>query len=177
MTSDVNPAERVRLRVVQRLSELRWTKRELGQKMGGKGDAWAGAVWKGKIKFQLKDLDELARVLKMPVAALVKRDDDEAEFLSPSERRLLRAVRALPVPVRDHLIVLADYLVGVMPEEIELLSLYRTLTDEERQRLNHAAQVLKMSQHVERHSARAPETPPATSGPPSTGERRLRRQK
>jgi hypothetical protein len=176
MSPELDPAERVRLRVLQRLSDLGISKRELGLRMGGKKDAWAHDVLKGAIKFQLKDLDALAKALKMPVAALVKRDDDEAEFLAPSERRLLRAIRALPLAVRDHLIVLADYLVGVMPDEIELLTLYRTLTPEERQRLTHAAHVLRLSQDVEARKGRSAD-PPGEAPQGAAAPRRVQRQK
>lgn len=171
MSSEPDPAERVRRRALHRIHELGLAKRELGKRMDGKKDAWANEVLKGEIKFQLKDLDLLARALKTTAAALVKSEDEDAEYLTPSERRLLRAIRALPMAVRDHLIVLADYLVGVMPEEIELLTLYRSLTEEERERLEHAAHVLKLSQGVEARTRRSESHQDATDPAASTSRR------
>ena len=41
----------------------------------------------------------------------MRRDEDELWELRPTEMRLVRAVRALPPVLRDHLVTLAEYLV------------------------------------------------------------------
>jgi transcriptional regulator with XRE-family HTH domain len=145
---DVNARERVRTRLRHLLGERNLTGRALGQRLGH-GDQWVSNLLNGRFGLKLEELDAVAQAVGTTPSELVKRPDDDVDVLTPSERRVLRALRALPPAVRDHLIILADYLVGVMPDEIELLSIYRSLTPNERQRLDHAAHVLKLSQGVE----------------------------
>jgi hypothetical protein len=124
-------------------------------------------VLTGKAGLSLDKLDDVAHALKMTVSELVRKDGYEPDVLRPSEVRLLRAIRRLPVPIRDHLIILADYLVGVMPDEIDLLTLFRKLRPEFQERLFHAAEVLQLTQTDEARSA------PSATGPTVTAQETL----
>ena len=76
----------------------------------------------------------------------MRKDDGELCELRPTEMRLVRAVRGLPPALRDHLVTLAEYLIGVVPDEIEFLNAYRLLTPEEQVRVRHGVEVLLVTQ-------------------------------
>lgn len=144
MTKDKEGArERVRLRLKDLLAEHNIDQRTFGKKLGRqRPDQYAWSILSGRAPLALDDLDVAAHVARTTPGELVRGLDEEAWILSPTEMRTVRALRALPPAIRDHLVTLADYLRGVAPEEIELLQRYRQLDPEEQERLVHGLEVL-----------------------------------
>lgn len=145
------------------------TGREFGKKLGH-GDQWVSNLLTGRFGLSLDELDAAARAVGVPPSELVRDYDEEARVLTPSESRILRALRQLPMPIRDHFRVLAEYLVGVAPEEIGLITKYRKLTEEEQRRVEHLLDVLLLSQGAERRRAASdnravPESPEDEASP------------
>lgn len=145
-----NARERVRLSIRRRLSEFGMTGRAFGRAFSandGKGhvDTWVSGLLNGQFGLSLDELDEAARILKTTPSELVRSEYDHAEYLTPSERRVVLAVRKLPPPIRDHFLLLAEYLIGVAPEEIDLLRDFRDLTDDERARVRHWIHVVRIA--------------------------------
>lgn len=134
-SDEVNAARRVSARIKQRLEELGTTNRAFGQSLG-RNDAWVSSLLSNKFDLLLRELDRVASVLRLPAGELV-RFSDEAWDLTPTEMRVVRSLRMLPPVVRDHIMLLADYLVGATPPEIEFLQRVRRLEDEDRRRIVH----------------------------------------
>lgn len=151
---ETNAWERVRLAIIRRKNELGMTNREFGRKFStpdgkGHGDQWTSNLLSPKqpTSLSLQELDEAARILRTTAAELVRSAYDHSEYLTPTEHRIMEAVRALPPPVRDLFRTLAEYLVGVAPEEIEFLIEFRGLaSDVERAKVKHWTRALRLAQ-------------------------------
>lgn len=126
---------RVAQRIKRLLEDRGQTNRAFGVWMGHK-DQWVSNLLAGRFALALDELDRAAAFLNVPPGDLVRIMDEPYE-LSPTEIRVVRALRMLPVPVRDHYVILADYLVGVTPGEIDLLAKLRKLNPDELRRVNH----------------------------------------
>lgn len=149
-TRDVNATARVIEAIKRRLDALGMTGRAFGRGFSandgrGHGDQWVSNLLKGRHRLSLDELDEAARILKCTPAELVKTDFETAEYLSPTERRIVQALRTIPAVIRDHFLVMAEYLVGIAPEEIGFLEEYRELTESERTRVRHWIHVTRTS--------------------------------
>lgn len=141
-SDDMAPDARTRIRNrIKALLEQRGQTNRAFAKWLGHGDQWASNLLAGRFALSLDELDRAAAFLNVPPSDLVRLSDADGVELSPSERRVVEAMRTLPVPVRDHLMLLADYLVGVTPSEVELLALLRKLTGTELRRVMHWADV------------------------------------
>lgn len=141
MAVEVNARERVRRRLKALLSEHGVTGRAFGKRLGH-GDQWVSNLLNGRFALSLEDLDEAAHLARTTPSELVRHDSDEIAVLSPTEARVVRALRVVPPAIRDHVVTLLDYLRGVAPEEIELLRRFRQLTAEEQQTIVHGLDVL-----------------------------------
>lgn len=156
MPTDVKTSTRVRDRVRILLAEQGLTNRAFGKRVGH-GDQWVSNLLAGRVKLKGLDvLDLFASALGTLPSDLVRRDGEESWTLTPSEMRLLRAVRALPLAIRDHLRVLAEYLMGVAPEEIDLLTEFRKLAADEQERVRQSVAFLRMPQNVVPRTATTP---------------------
>lgn len=165
----VNAAARVSRRITERLKERGLTGRALAQRLSH-GDGWISGIKLGKWALGLDELDEAAEFLGLTPSDLVRKDGGLWE-LQPTEQRLVRALRALPPILRDHLVTLAEYLMGVAPDELEMLIAYRQLSPDERRRIQHGVDVLRATQSVSpRTEAHA--HPPETAGRSSRKARR-----
>lgn len=148
---DVNARERVRLAIRHRLEQLGMTGRAFGRHFSandGKGhvDTWVSGLLNGQFALSLDELDEAAHILKVTTAELVKSPFETAEYLTPTEHRIIEAARRLPPSVRDHLSVFAEYLSGVVPEEIEHLREFRHLDEDDQQRIREWTRALRFAQ-------------------------------
>lgn len=119
------PRTRVRQRIKRLLEDRGKTQREFARWLGH-GDQWASNLLRGEFSLSLDQIDRVAAFFKVPPSEII-RVSDEAWELSPTEMRVVRALRMLPPPVRDHLVTLADYLIGTTPEEVDLLQRIRAL--------------------------------------------------
>lgn len=174
-SEDVAPDARTRVRQrIRALLEKRGkTNRAFAGWMGHK-DQWASNLLAGRFSLSLDELDRAASFLNVPPSDLVKLDDQSVE-LSPSERRVVEAMRTLPVPVRDHLMLLADYLVGVTPREVDFLATVRRLSAADQKRIFDYAAMTAL--------VRSPEPdpvdligPPETSGQPASPTQHTRKR-
>jgi transcriptional regulator with XRE-family HTH domain len=156
VASEVKAGQRVRARLKRLLTEKQMTNRAFGKRLGH-GDQWVSNLLAGRFDLSLNDLDDAARAVEALPSDLVRRDDEEAWTLTPSEMRLVRAVRALPMALRDHLRVLAEYLMGVAPEEIELLTEFRKLGQEDQDRVRQSVAFLRLPQGGAPRIAATPE--------------------
>jgi len=143
--------ERVRERIRQRLADLHLTGRAFGRAFSandGRGhvDTWVSGLLSGQFALSLDELDEAAYILKLTPAALVKSEYETAEYLTPSEYRIVTAMRTIPPAVRDHFLLLAEYLIGVLPEEIDMLQGFRELTADQQRDVRHSIRVLRIAQ-------------------------------
>ena len=128
-------ATRVRQRIARLLDDRGHTQRALAKALGH-GDQWASNLLSGRSQLTWDDLDKVARFLNVPPSEIVRASDDAWE-LTPTEMRTVRALRMLPPVVRDHLVMLADYLIGATPDEVELLKRVRRLEPEQLRRIEH----------------------------------------
>src|SRR3990167_100347 len=162
---------RVRLRIKHLLEERGKTQR-LFAKALGHGDQWASNFLRGEFALSLDQIDAAAAFLGVPPSELVREGGDPWE-LSPSEMRVVRAMRMLPPPVRDHLVTLADYLIGVTPEEVELLNRIRTLTADNLQVVDRWIE-MKLFEQARGPAAPDRDAPPLVVAPPTMPTRRTR---
>ena len=162
---------RVRLRIKHLLEERGKTQR-LFAKALGHGDQWASNFLRGEFALSLDQIDAAATFLGVPPSELVREGGDPWE-LSPSEMRVVRAMRMLPPPVRDHLVILADYLIGVTPEEVEFLNRIRTLTVENLQVVDRWIE-MKLFEQARGPAAPGRAAPTQTVAPPTMPARRTR---
>lgn len=167
--ADAKAHERVRARLRQFLANDGLTGRAFAKRVGH-SEQWVSNLLNGRVALALDDLDAVAVATKRTPSELVRKDEDELWELRPTEMRLVRAARELPPALRDHLIVLAEYLVGVAPDEIGFLNSFRLLTPEEQMRVRHGVEVLLATQNaVPRRESR--ESPEATGDPAGRGVR------
>lgn len=124
-----DPRTRIRQRIKRLLEDRHRTQRQLAKWLGH-GDQWASGLLSGKTPLMLDELDRVALFFRVPPGEIVRISDEPWE-LAPTEMRVVRALRMLPPAVRDHLVTLADYLIGATPEEVELLKKVRLISDED----------------------------------------------
>ncbi len=137
-------ATRVRQRIARLLEDRGYTQRALAKAVGH-GDQWASNLLSGRSLLTWEDLDKVAKFLRVPPSEIVRVSEDAWE-LTPTEMRVVRALRMLPPAVRDHLVTLADYLIGATPDEVELLKRVRQLTPAELRRIEHWIDVTLLAQ-------------------------------
>lgn len=137
-------ATRLRQRIVRLLDDRGQTQRALARALGH-GDQWASNLLSGRQQLAWDDLDKVAKFLNVPPGELVRVSDEPWE-LTPTEMRVVRALRMLPPAIRDHLVTLADYLIGATPDEVELLKRVRQLTPAELHRIEHWIDVTLLAQ-------------------------------
>jgi transcriptional regulator with XRE-family HTH domain len=166
---------RVRQRIKALLEQRGQTNRAFAQWLGHK-DQWASNLLAGRFALSLDEIDRAAAFLNVPPSDLVKVDDADGVELSPSERRVVNAMRMLPLPVRDHLMLLADYLVGVTPAEVELLATLRKLSATELRRVAHWADVQALGRGTGPVQV-DPDGPAQEAAPPAQPARRTRAPK
>ena len=162
---EVNAKLRVRDRILARLDELGMTGREFAKRVGGYKDGWFNAIKKGRNALALADLDSAAAVLKTTPGELVRRGE-EGWDLRPSEARMIRAMRLLPPVIQDDLIQLTEYLVGVSPDEVEMLNEYRELTTGQQSLVRHWIHVMPLAGELEPERALPADLPQTTAAPP-----------
>ena len=162
---------RVRLRIKRLLEERGKTQRMFAKALDH-GDQWASNFLRGEFALSLDQIDAAAAFLGVPPSELVREGGDPWE-LSPSEMRVVRAMRMLPPPVRDHLVTLADYLIGVTPEEVELLNRIRTLTADNLQVVDRWIE-MKLFEQARGPAAPDRDAPPLVVAPPTMPTRRTR---
>lgn len=122
---DERPRTRIRQRIKRLLEDRGKTQREFARWLGH-GDQWASNLLRGEFTLSLDELDRVGQFFNVPPSEIVRVSEDPWE-LSPTEMRVVRALRMLPPPVRDHMATLADYLIGTTPDEVELLRRIRNL--------------------------------------------------
>jgi len=165
---------RVRQRIKWLLEKRGQTGRAFGEWMGHK-DQWVSNLLAGRFALSLDEIDRAASFLNIPPSDLIRVSDDDGYELSPSERRVVSAMRMLPAPVRDHLMLLADYLVGVTPAEVELLAQLRKLTPDEIRQVTHWTDVTLFGRYKPPTPASLDAPAPITAQPASP-PRRIRRR-
>ena len=112
---------RMRLRIRERLDELRMTQRELAKAVGH-NDAWISGVLDGYQGLSWKDFDAVATALSISPADLVRRDTDTVREITPREMRMLRYFQDWPEPIKDYwLEVMAFFAASVPDSEAALL--------------------------------------------------------
>lgn len=175
--------ERVRLAIIRRKNDLGMSNRDFGRGFSanhgkGHGDQWVSNLLNPKMpnKLSLLELDEAASILKTSAAALVKSPYETAEYLTPTEHRIITAMRAVPASIRDHFLTLAEYLIGVAPQEIDLLMEYRELTREEQTRIQHWIHVTRLAP-APMPGLRVLPDQPETDAPPTAAARHSRDQR
>lgn len=155
---------RIRQRIARLLDDRGHTQRAFARALGH-GDQWASNFLSGRNHLAWDDLDKVADFLKVPPSELVRASDEPWE-LSPTEMRVVRVLRMLPPPVRDMYATLAEYTVGTLPDEFDLIVLIRMLDDEAKTVLRHWAELKRVEQaHARtapsRVDLREPSLPPA----------------
>lgn len=134
----------------KRLDDLGMTGRAFGRAFSaneGKGhvDTWVSGLLNGQFALSLDELDEASYILKTTPAELVKSEWEHSDYLTPSEHRTLVALRRFPPAVREHFLLLAEYLTGVLPEEIDMLREFRDLSEEHQRDVRHSISVLRIA--------------------------------
>lgn len=129
MPSHADARTRVRQRIKRLLEDRGQTNRAFAKWLGHQ-DQWVSNLLAGRFALSLDELDRVALFFRVPPGEIVRVSDEPWE-LAPTEMRVVRALRMLPPAVRDHLVTLADYLVGATPEEVEILKGVRALSDED----------------------------------------------
>ena len=162
---------RLRQRIARLLEDRGKTQRALAVHLGH-GDQWASNLMSGRHALAWTDLDRVAQFLRVPPSELVRLSDDPWE-LTPTEMRVVRAMRMLPPPVRDHFATMIDYTVGSTPDEIQLLTRLRELTPENLDVVEHWIDLKRFEQaHGQTGEGRA--EPPETIPSPDGRSRRIR---
>lgn len=171
LAASMDARTRIRQRIRRLLEDRGKTNRALAQWLGHK-DQWASNLLAGRFPLSLDELDRVATFLNVPPGEIVRSSDEPWE-LSPTEMRAVRALRMLPPPIRDHVVTLADYLIGTTPDEIELLKRIRELSEDNQRVVERWIDLKRFEQAHERTTAdRA--APPVTSDPPTGKARRTR---
>ena len=147
-----DPRTRVRQRIKQLLENRGMTQRAFAKAMGH-GDQWASNFLHGEFALSLDQLDTAAAALGVPPGELVRRQDDSWE-LSPTEMRVIRALRMLPPPVRDHLAMTMDYTVGMWPDEADIILSLRGLEDDDLKVIRHWIDMKRLERAHARGAAR-----------------------
>jgi hypothetical protein len=100
----------------------------------------------------LDELDRTAAFFTVPPSEIVRLSEDPWE-LSPTEMRVVRALRMLPPAVRDDYARYADYLIGSVPDEMDDLIVLRALSAENRSTVRRWAEMLRTAQERGRDAA------------------------
>lgn len=141
--TDMDARTRVRQRLRRLLDDQGKTNRALADWIGHR-EQWVSNLLAGRFPLSLDELDRVAQFVRVPPSELVRQSDDPWE-LTPTEMRMVRALRLLPMSVRDHLVILADYLIGVTPEEVDLLTQIRSLTEDEQDGLQNYLRAMRFT--------------------------------
>ena len=155
-------AVRVAERIKQRLEDIEMTGRKLARALEHQ-DPWMSGLLGKRFALSLNELDEVAYHLKMQPGDLVRLSTEQVD-LSPSELRIVRALRLLPPTVREHVITLAEYLTGVTIQEIDMLKKIRALEQDDLAKFDHYLDVTLLRPHQ-------PPAPAATRDPVESSER------
>lgn len=160
---------RIRQRIRRLLEDRGKTNRALAQWLGH-GDQWVSNLLAGRFSLSLDELDRVAKFFNVPPGEIVRTSDEPWE-LSPTEMRVVRALRMLPPPVRDHYATLLDYTIGTTPDEIGLLTRIRELSEEN---LAVVERWIDLKRFEQAHAQTTPDrdTPPETNHPPVVKARR-----
>lgn len=173
---------RIRQRIRRLLEDRGKTNRSLGQWLGH-GDQWVSNLLAGRFSLSLDELDRVALFFAVPPGEIVRISEEPWE-LSPTEMRVVRALRMLPPPVRDDYARYADYLIGTVPDEMEDLVILRELTEENRATVRRWAEMLRTAQARGRDAAGLddllrlvePPTAPTRRSPPDRTKRKAGRK-
>lgn len=138
---------RVRQRIKRLLEDRGRTQRDFAQWVGH-GDQWASNLLRGEFALSMDDLDRAASFFNVPPSEIVRVSEDPWE-LSPTEMRVVRALRMLPPPIRDHVAETIDYMIGAYPDEAELLSDIRALNPDNHATLKRWVDSLRRGQERE----------------------------
>lgn len=164
---------RVRQRIARLLDDRGLTQRALARALEH-GDQWASNLLSGRQQLAWEDVDKVAKFLRVPPSELVRVSDDAWE-LTPTEMRVVRALRMLPPTIRDHLVTLADYLIGATPDEVNLLKRIRQLDADELRQIEHWIDVTLLQPGVQPALA-GPSDLAATTATRAARSRRTRAQ-
>jgi len=134
---------RVRQRIRRLLDDQGKTNRALAKWIDHR-EQWVSNMLAGRFPLSLDEIDRVALFLNVPASELIRHSEDPWE-LSPTEMRMVRALRMLPTSVRDHLVMLADYLIGVTPAEVDLLTQIRQLTEDEKDGMQNYLRAMKLT--------------------------------
>lgn len=134
---------RVRQRIKRLLEDRGKTNRQFGHAIGHK-DSWVSHFLAGRFALSLDELDKVAAFFNVPPGDIVRTSAEPWE-LTPTEMRVVRALRMLPPSVRDHFATLIDYTIGTVPDEIEFLMHLRSLNPDERVHAEHLMRALASS--------------------------------
>ena len=151
---------RVRQRIKRLLDDRGFTQGAFARALGHR-DQWASNFFKGAFSLSLDQLDDAATFLGVTPGEIVRVSDEPWE-LTPTEMRMIRALRMLPAPVREMVVTQTDYMVGVVPEEAELIVKIRNLTDEEYDGMWHYVGSMEASRDAAHRKAKLADQPPAT---------------
>lgn len=159
----LNARTRVRLRIKQLLEERGKTQR-LFAKALEHGDQWASNFLRGEFALSLDQLDAAAAFLGVPPSELVRHGENAWE-LTPTEMRVVRALRMLPPPVREGYALLADWTVGALPEEYDLLIEIRQADQDTISALKHFLELKRVERAHARRGEDRGETPAPSQQP------------
>lgn len=159
------PRTRIRQRIKRLLEDRGRTQRDFA-KFLGHGDQWASNLLRGEFTLSLDELDRTAQFFGVPPGEIVRVSEEPWE-LSPTEMRVVRALRTLPPPVRDTFAQLADWTIGVLPDELDLLMIIRRLDDDGRQALSHWAELKTVEQAHARTAPDRADLPSGAGGQPA----------
>ena len=115
MPQHTDAPARVRQRIARLLEDRGRTQRALAHHLGH-GDQWVSNLMAGRHVLSLKELDRVADFFNVPPGEIVRVADEPWE-LTPTEMRVVRALRMLPPAIRDHLVTLADTWFGPPPKK------------------------------------------------------------
>lgn len=161
--------KRVADRIRTRLEELGMTGRAFAQALGH-GDAWISNLLSYKFALSMNEIDKAADVLKLPPGELV-RLTEESWDLTPTEMRVVRALRMLAPVVRDHLRVLAELLVGATPAEVDHLLAWRLLEPEDQEMFDSLISARLQRQHPRPNQGATPDPAPSSKTPDAPAPR------
>lgn len=168
---DKQPRTRIRQRIKRLLEDRGMTQGTFAREVGH-GDQWASNLLTGAFTLTMDDLDRVAKVLHVPPGEIVRVSEEPWE-LTPTEMRVIRALRMLPPPVRDAWAMMTDFLIGATPEEADHLVVLRELSEKNQRTLKRWAQALRRQQALGLDEADPPDLP-GTVEPPRAQSPRTR---
>lgn len=96
--------ERFRLRVISLLEDRKQTQKSL---RGDKTEGWISNIMLGRRGIKIQDAEEIADILNVPLAELIRRPEDQVYELSPTETRLIEAFRRMSLTEQHALLTMA----------------------------------------------------------------------